>query len=238
MRRGMGAGVMSKSFREYREEIDRISANLGSDSQVLALMLLYVERQVPSCIALQRRLQIDLQFLLVSIDNLWTQLSTPSVPASQLAVLRDQLLGMVSLTDVPDARSDLPTVGVVLNTCDAVLKIVDFVLRHREDSFILCAQSCLEAVREEVYRELYHNLAATEGSNWLLIERNSVEYANAIENITQSAFSDRRTQLEITAQLSLAEEVLRISGNDLVALLKIRQIALPGGINSLGFARQ
>jgi hypothetical protein len=229
---------MSLCFQEYRSKIDQISVALGSDARVLALMLLDVERQVPSCAALQHRLGIDLQQLFVAIDRLWLQLSSPSLTESQLITLRNQVFSMVSLDDVPDARSALPTVGVALNTGDAVLKIVDFLLRRREDSFVMCAQCCLEAVREEVYGELYRIYADAKGSSRLLAERNSFEYANAIDSITQSAFSDRRTQLEITAQLSLAEEVLRISGNDRVALLKTREIALLGGINSLGFARQ
>jgi hypothetical protein len=199
-------------------------------------MLLYVERQLPSCAALEHRLQISLQYIVASVDKLWGHLLTRTLATDQLIYIENAIFNAAALYNVSDARSALPTVGVALNTCDGVLKIIDFILRRRSDSLVLCAQSWLEAVREEIYYELYLKLAQDKGCSWLLAGRNSIEYANAIERITYSAFADGRTQTEINAQMTLAEEVLRIPSDDQSALLETRKIALPDGVNSLGFS--
>jgi hypothetical protein len=227
---------MFQSFDEYKGKLERISTDLRAEVSTLTLMLLYVERQLPSCAALEHRLQMSLQYIVASVDKLWGQLLSRTLATDQLISMKNDIFNVAALSNVSDARSALPTVGVASNTCDGIIKIIDFILRRRSDSLVLWAQSCLEAVREEIYYELYLKLAQDKDRGWLLAERNSIEYANAIERITYSAFADGRTQTEIAAQLTLAEEVLRIPSGDQSALLETRKIALPDGVNSLGFS--
>jgi hypothetical protein len=228
----MSLSTEVQAFRKYTLEIERISANFRGDAPTVALMLLYVERQLPSCIALRRRLGTSLRCLFSSIDQLWFEVSSRSLTKDELTAMRNEIYDLGSICDVTDAYAALPTAGVALNTCSATEKIIDFIARQREDSFMLCAQGCLEAVREEIYHEKFLELVAAKGSDWLLARRNSIEYENAVEKIRQSAFFDERTQAEISAQLRLAEDILRVRGCDWVAF---RKNALPDGVNSLGY---
>jgi hypothetical protein len=220
---------------EYKSQLEEISLRLRSDAATLALMLLYVDRQIPSCVELQRRLQFSMQPLFAVVARLWEQVLSATLTVDMLANMRKDVSDLGSISNLDGAQSSLPTIGVALNTCDAVLKIIDFLSTHRKDSFVLCAQNCMEAVREEIYQEKHLQLVATKGAGWVSENRSSIEYAGMVELIAQSAFLDERTQIEIETQLDLAESVLRIAGDNSAALWETRGMALTGGENSLGF---
>jgi hypothetical protein len=226
---------MAQSFEEYSGKLERFSIDHKSEAGCLALMLLYVERQRPSCVALQRRLQLDLRYLYFSIDQLWQHLAEQRLTNDQLVSMREEIVNLAEISEAEDARSALPTVGVALNTCSAILKAIDFVVFERQNSLALCGQCCLEAVREEVYFEYYLDLLKSRGKDRLFAERNTVQYAREIQELTRAAFRDLRTQAEIAAQLDLAQRILQMRASDRKGLYEMRSLALPAGVNSLGY---